>query len=343
MKLLDSLTIRQGAHVKTIELCHGDLTELGPKEAVDVLVVSAFLNDYSPLPSTLIGALDRKGISVWALAARKEWDLRPTHSCWLSQELHERPPGIEYRRILCFEPALRGEPPEVVGDVFRSLAPLLTESPPVRSVAMPLVASGSQGESPAIMFKALMDAAIHWLSLDFPLERLKIAIYRPAVAQELQQFLPLRQKFFLPALDRPGPHRFDVFISYSRKNAEQAKLVLDELRRLRPGLRIFFDHLSLRAGTAWQQEIYEAVESCAVFVPLYSPEYLQSKVCLEEFHLAKFCNREAGVAALLPLYVFSATLPAYLKMLNYVDCREGGGARLRQGCAEVLAALEGLA
>jgi hypothetical protein len=343
MQVLDSLTIRQGGRTKTIELCHGDLTELGPDEAVDVLVISAFLDDYSPVPSTLIGALDRKGIMVWALAGRKAWDLRPTHSCWLTEELHHRPPGIEYRRILCFEPALRGEPPEVVGDIFRSLAPLLTETPPVRSVAMPLVAAGSQGESPSTMFKALMDAALHWMSLDFPLERLKIAVYGEAVAWELKQnFLPLKQKFFVPNLTAPEQHRFDVFVSYSRRNADKARVVVDEMRRLRPTLCLFYDQMTLRAGTAWQQDIYDAVESSAAFVALYSPDYLQSKVCLEEFHLAKFCNREAGLAALLPLYVYSASLPAYMKMLNYIDCREGDDAKLRRGCADVVAALEGL-
>jgi hypothetical protein len=115
-------------------------------------------------------------------------------------------------------------------------------------------------------------------------------------------------------------------VSCTRRNADKAKVVLEELHHLRPPLRFFYDQMSLRAGTAWQQEIYDAVESCAAFVALYSPDYLQSKVCLEEFHLAKFCNPEAGLAALLPLYVYSASLPAYVKMLNYIDCREGDDA-----------------
>lgn len=343
MKLLDSLTIGRGPDARVIELCQGDLTEMRPDEAVDVLVASAFPNDYSATPSSLIGALERKGVLVWKLARDKAFDLRQTHSCWLSQEITDRQPGIEFRRLLCFEPAFRGGPAEVVGDIFRCLASLSGERPPIRSAAMPLVATGVQGESVSDMFEAIMGAALHWLALDYPLRRLKVSVFRQESADELsRRFLPLREKFAVPDLAPSAGRRYDVFVSYSRKNADKAKRLVEELRRRRPGLRLFYDQLTLRAGTAWQQEIYEAVEACTVFVALYSPEYLESKVCLEEFHLAKFCNREAGTAALVPLYLYSAGLPAYMKLLNYVDCREGDEARLREACGHLLSVLDGL-
>lgn len=100
MKLLDTLKVYSGSEERKIEIYQGDLTALTPDEAVDILVVSAFPNDYTPTPDSLIGALFEKGISVEQLANNKAQDLRETSSCWISQEIINPPPGIEFKRIL---------------------------------------------------------------------------------------------------------------------------------------------------------------------------------------------------------------------------------------------------
>ena len=70
MKTLSSIQVH-GAKPRQIELLQGDLTELGAGEGFDLLVVSAFPDDYLPTPTSLIGALHRKGLSVAAdLASR---------------------------------------------------------------------------------------------------------------------------------------------------------------------------------------------------------------------------------------------------------------------------------
>jgi hypothetical protein len=338
MRLLDSLPVRQGNTTKTIELCCGDLTALSPADAVDVLVVSAFPNNYVPTRTSLIGALDRKGISVGELARHKAVDLRGTHSCWISHRIDRQGDGIQFRRVLCFEPHDRGRPTEVVGDIFRSLVPFVADDLAVTTVAMPLVACGNVGEQPEAMLPALVEAAVHWMSLDFPLHRLKIVIKDKAEADRLRAlFAELKAKYAPAALPAPDVPQYDVFLSYSRRNAEQATFLLEELRKRRPGLRIFYDQLSIKPGAAWQHDIYAAIESCRTFWPLYSPDYLGSKVCLEEFHLAKFCNRESGTVSLFPIYLFSSQLPAYLRMLNYIDCREGDRNKLRAACTQLLA------
>src|SRR4051812_33471762 len=102
MKLLDSLAVTYKGETRYIELYLGDLTAMTPQEAVDVLIVSAFPNSYWPTASSLIGALAQKGVSVAALAKDKATDLRQTFSCWLSKEITG--PGIQFKRILCFEP-----------------------------------------------------------------------------------------------------------------------------------------------------------------------------------------------------------------------------------------------
>ena len=58
-------------HNRKVQLLLGDLTDFPAEHAVDVLVVSAFPNDYSPTPRSLIGALSRRELSVAALSMRK--------------------------------------------------------------------------------------------------------------------------------------------------------------------------------------------------------------------------------------------------------------------------------
>jgi hypothetical protein len=70
MKLLDSISIR-GKEGKRVELYQGDLTSLRPNEGFDLLVISAFPNDYAPTVTSVIGALHAKGLSVASLAGSK--------------------------------------------------------------------------------------------------------------------------------------------------------------------------------------------------------------------------------------------------------------------------------
>jgi hypothetical protein len=113
MRLLETLFVR-GDPGKKVELYQGDLSALEPAEAIDLLVVSAFPNDYIPTPSSLIGALYQKGLSVAALANNKEEDLRDNFSCWLSKEIKFQKRELHFRRLLCFEPLIRGNHPKLL-------------------------------------------------------------------------------------------------------------------------------------------------------------------------------------------------------------------------------------
>ena len=159
MELIDHITVYHNSEPRFIQLYQGDLTQISEKDAVDILVVSAFPGDYNPIPGTLIGALaDQKGVSVSHLAKDKDADLRNSFSCWLSKPITAN--EVNFKRILCFEPLKRDKNvPEVVGDIFQSLIAFLSNSESLQDIAMPLVATGSQMASKQDILSAIVEAA----------------------------------------------------------------------------------------------------------------------------------------------------------------------------------------
>ncbi|NLD69474.1 MAG: toll/interleukin-1 receptor domain-containing protein, partial [Limnobacter sp.] len=96
------------------------------------------------------------------------------------------------------------------------------------------------------------------------------------------------------------------------------------------------DRKDLAPGSAWQPQIFETLDRCRKVVAFLSPDYLQSKVCIEEFNIAWARGREIEQDLIFPVYLYSAALPTYMKYRSYVDCREGHHARIEQACASLL-------
>ena len=338
MKPLDVIEVPCNGHIRRIELHQGDLTNLSPDDAIDILIISAFRGDYLRVPGTLIHALSMKGISVEDLAQHKAVDLREAFSCWLSHQVSAADPGIQFDRILCFEPSVLIDPPSVVGDIFRALAPFLGGTPPIRTAAMPIVATGNQGYTVTTMLPPIIEAAVHWMSIGFPLETLKIFAYDEASAGEARKiFARLRAQHAAPSMEKSSCE-YDVFISYSRPDADAANIIHACLKK--QYLRIFIDIQSLEKGAVWQPHIFRVLDSCERMIAVYSPAYVQSKVCQEEFNIAWARGRKHDRNVIYPIYWQSAELPTYMEMLNYVDCRETRNERLSQACVSLLKELK---
>jgi hypothetical protein len=370
MELLDTLTVEHASGRRHIKLYHGDLASIPASEAVDLLIVSAFPDDYVPTPTSLIGALRRKGISVAELARDKEVDLRDAFSSWLSRDIGDEHPAAGFRRILCFEPARRGQAAEVVGDVFRAIMPIALGDPPVRSIAMPLLASGDQNQDPSVMLAALLDAALHWLARGLPVEVIKVVVYSAEDAETARAlFARIKSRYtarpYRGALPRVAhatrsidrelhveyaaydadddaeteAEPYDCFISYAREDEAEVQALVRTLKEVKPDARIFLDRLEINLGDSWQAEIDEALEGCRKVIAVYSPAYLQSKVCIEEFNMARLRHRENGGGVLVPIYLRTVDprLPLYMRSLNYVDCREGDPGRIDSACRGVVA------
>ena len=117
-------------------------------------------------------------------------------------------------------------------------------------------------------------------------------------------------------------------------------MMVEELQQLRPDLRVFFDRMTLDVGSAWQQEVYEAIDASRRFFSLLSSSYVKSRICVEEFNIALHRRRDTGEEIVFPVYVYSADLPTYMRALvNYEDCREGDAGRMRAACQKLMAEL----
>jgi hypothetical protein len=335
MRKIETLTVPSRDGNSRIELLVGDLSAIPEKDAVDALVVSAFEGDYMPTSTSLIGALDRKGLSVRELARKPEVDLRDTSSCWLSRPIER--PDLHFRQLVCFETKnAQRTAPSAVGDVFRSLIPYVNGEPWIKRVAMPLLAAGNQEADPIEMVKAILEAAIHWLSNGLPLEVMKIVVYEGAsdrlIAQVTDVFRSYRAKVGNIAVESEGPSefRYDLFVSYSHADKAAVDRLVTEIKALDPQFRIFVDRTELDVGTSWQRRIFEDIDSSRRILCLYSPEYLVSDVCIEEYNIAYLRNREQR-GVLVPAYLRTATrLPSFMRLVQYVDLRESDADRLKQ-------------
>jgi hypothetical protein len=336
MKLLSSLEIKHDTGSRFFELWEGDLTELTLDEAVDVLVVPACPDDYHPFPDTLIGGLDQKGISVKDLARDKLVDLRNTCSCWLSQPITTNIPGIQFKQILCFEPHKRGKPTEVVGDIFRSLIPFIYGNPPMTRVAMPLVSTGNAMVPVIEMMDALFSSDVNWLSQGLQINRLMLVERDKYKARELKGAFDILKKHYEQEKSGPVVKQYDVFISYSHKDIQDMEFLSMQLREMCPNLRLFIDRSELVPGIAWQQKLYQSIDISRKVLSLYSPDYLISKPCQEEFNLALVLHRKSASRVLFPLFIHEADLPQYISELQYIDCREGDLSKMMNACQELV-------
>jgi len=337
MVLLDKIGIHHNSEERFIELYRGDLTNMPPDVAVDILIVSAFPNRYTAAKGSLIGALERKGVSLAVLAQAKEVDLRKPFSCWLSQKISSPDPGIQFKQILCFEPLVRGRLAEMTGDIFQCLMPIVSGDKSINSVAMPLVASGYQNVPISDIIAPLIDAAVHWLAMGMPIKHLKIVEFSETKAAEIKgAFSILKKKHMHSPLMSRDENSYDVFISYSHANKDEVIFIAQELEHLHSDIRIFLDRKELSPGASWQQEIFEAIDDCKKVIPIFSPSYITSKVCKEEYNIAHFRHRDSEKGVLVPIYLYTAPLPTYMRLIQFIDCREGDRNKISLACNEIV-------
>lgn len=312
---------------KVITLLQGDLSV--PPPDIDVLIVSAFPNDYAATPRSLIGALARAGISVWHLSKDKELDLRSEFSFWLS-----KPVTVSGRpfRVLCLESGWRGSPPEIADDVFRALATSTLDDVKKAVVAMPIIGAGDQGFSIEQMLPVIMESAAGWLRRGLRVSEIRIVVRPDKAERAVPVFEATFEKGRALAAGRRSlrPHEqgCDVFLSYSHKDEALARAALDAIKAVKPDANVFFDRSTLAAGDSWLLKIAESLDDAKRVLALYTPDYWSSTWCQDEFVAAFTRQRETGESLLFPVHLKTVNVPYLFRSLQYTDCREADATKL---------------
>src|SRR5258708_4241477 len=184
MRLLSEIAIKGPLHKSSIQLLEGDLTAIPKDHYSDILVVSAFPDDYTPLPGSLMCALYEKGIDVGELAKDKAVNLVQELGCWLSKPLSgAQQDQFNFKQILCFEPSRQaGAPETVVGNIFRCINNFVFGDEN-NVIAMPVLASGKQRVPIEKMLPAMLEACIFWLGSGVPLDCIKLMLHRDEQVQ----------------------------------------------------------------------------------------------------------------------------------------------------------------
>jgi len=327
MHKIDSLSITDDNQVKrTISFWHGNPADTSADDPVDLIIVSAFRNDYTPTSRSIIGALHRKGLSVADLAKDKAVDLRETTGFWLSRPLPAAVTSVGVGRILCFEPHFLGpHPAEVVGTLFRGLFPFLPEGQETK-IAMAVIATGAIGENGQRMLRALVSAAAAWMRRGLPIRELRIMEQNLERAKALEPIFAELKLSATPGAHERNDGQYELFLSFASEDADAVDLVRQALASKGAAIQLFDYRHSIDPGKVWQDAIDLAMQSCRKMVAFLTPSYFKSVECKEEINMARLRHKRQDQSFLFPLYVRSlendAELPLWLQTVSYIDCRE---------------------
>lgn len=95
----------------------------------------------------------------------------------------------------------------------------------------------------------------------------------------------------------------DIFISYSRRNLDEAKTLVKRLQD--EGIGVWLDQNAIEGAEQWATEIVEGINSCTTFILLISGASIESANVLKELSLAS----EKG-KRILPVDIEAVVLPS---------------------------------
>ncbi|MEO0434720.1 MAG: TIR domain-containing protein, partial [Cyanobacteria bacterium J06656_5] len=131
----------------------------------------------------------------------------------------------------------------------------------------------------------------------------------------------LQEQFIAESLRQPSDGALDVFVSYSRVDADFARRLNEALQI--QGKRTWFDQESIATGADFQQEIYLGIENSDVFLFVLSPQSVASPYCADEVEYAESLNKRMVTVLHRPVDV--ENLHPVLAKLQWLDFRDHDG------------------
>lgn len=152
--------------LKTFEIICTDILSI--KNPTDILIISAFQNEYRPFPGTLIADLNSVGINVENLARQPLIDMRSTQHVWMSKKIVSGKTFL--RQLACVELSPKKgifikmkTVKERIKALFAMLAAAHYAGIPIKNVIMPILGTNAQDYSPKIMAELLLTEGYHAL------------------------------------------------------------------------------------------------------------------------------------------------------------------------------------
>lgn len=298
--LLDSITCQhQTGHHSSFEIHIGDILDISFQTPNDLLVISAFPNDYSINNRSMIAQLHKNfDISVRKLALDKELDLRAKWQCWISKPFKHQINAESFeKRIVCFENAFNqiDDMTLKIANIYRFISDFILWYKPqnemIDSITLPIVASGDQLGDWKKNLEYIVEEAYLKISneSEFPIKKIRLVLWDKSshLHHLICQSGRHLEKFLHTQLKPNILNEYDFFISYSHQNEEIVSDFVEQLKRKKPHLNIYIDKEQLSIGMFWKKELLRAIQSSRFFLSFVSTPYLSSNHCLDELSVAR--------------------------------------------------------
>ena len=250
----------RGGASKQIDILCGPYEMLGI--STDMLVVSAFRNDYYPLPGTMVGMLSTNyGVSVQELSQDPSIDLKDL-GVWVSREVAG---DVPFRRLACVEIVGNADTPaEITENLFFSIKRCAGRGIDVRTIAMSLIGTGNQAIESSHIAAPLLTECVNALET---IDRLERIVFFERDPQKYALLVDSVRKV-LPAITDKS-----VFISYSHRDRVIADIVSEVFEE--NGIKTWIDHKKMR-NPNYAAEIIEAMRDSYAYLILISKSSLAS-------------------------------------------------------------------
>ena len=130
--------------------------------------------------------------------------------------------------------------------------------------------------------------------------------------------LALHKEFITASEAAKGQLGTEVFVSYSRKDADFARQLNTALQEA--GKTTWFDQESISTGVDFENEIFKGINSADNFLFVLSPDAVESEYCEREVNYAS--EQSKRFISVLHREVDPALMPDSLRVINWIDFKD---------------------